>query len=65
MSAEPDGVEKIRRKLDLAVRQIRRNISAFSPDDLEEMVRHRLIDAKTVPAELRTDFVRRKLGLRK
>jgi hypothetical protein len=65
MSSEPDGVENLRRKLDLALKQIRRNISAFSPDDLEAMVRYRLIDARAVPSELRTDFVRRRLGLRK
>lgn len=65
MSARPEGAENLRRKLDCAIRQIRRNISAFSPDELEEMVRERLIDARAVPAELRTDFVRHKLGLRK
>ena len=65
MSVEPEGAERTRRKLDLAVRQICRNISAFSPDDLEEMVRARLIDAKTVPPDLRTKNVRYRLGLTK
>ncbi len=61
MSTEPDGLEYICRKLDLAVRHIRRNISAFSADDLEDMVRQRLIDARAIPTELRTDFMRHKL----
>ena len=65
MSVEPNGAERIQRKLDLAVRQICRNISAFSPEDIEEMVRGRLIDAKTVPPDLRTKSVRRRLGLTK
>lgn len=63
--AEPDSAGHIRRKLDCAIGQIRRNVSAFSPNELEEMVREKLIDARTVPPDLRTDFVRRKLGLRK
>ncbi len=57
-------MRNIRRKLEFAVRQIHRNISAYSPDDLEEMVRYRLIEARVVPAELRIDFVRHKIGLR-
>ena len=65
MSVEPDGAERTQRKLDLAVKQICRNISAFSPDYLEEMVRARLIDAKTVPPDLRTKNVRYRLGLTK
>ncbi len=65
MSVRLDGAANLGRKLDCAVRKIRRNISAFSPDDLEEMVRHRLIDARAVPPELRTDFVRHKLRLTK
>ena len=65
MTVEPDGVERIQRKLDLAVRQICRNISAFSPDELEVMVREKLIDPKSVPPELRTKNVRYRLGLTK
>ena len=41
MTVEPDGGERIQRKLDLAMRQICRNISAFSPDELEVMVREK------------------------
>jgi hypothetical protein len=65
MNVEPDGDERIRRKLDFAVRQICRNISAFSREDLEEMVREKLIDAKAVPPDLRTRYVRYRLGLTK
>ena len=65
MSVGPDGVEPIQRKLDLAVRQICRNISAFSPEDLVEMVRGGLIEAKKVPPDLRTKNVRYRLGLTK
>jgi hypothetical protein len=65
MSVEPDGVELIQRKLDCAVRQICRNISAFSPEELEEMVRERLLDPGTVPPDLRTRNVRYRLGLTK
>ena len=65
MNVEPDGDERIRRKLDFAVRQICRNISAFSPEELEEMVREKLIDPKVVPPELRTSSVRYRLGLTK
>jgi hypothetical protein len=61
----PDGVEQTQRKLDLAVRQICRNISAFSPQDLEEMVKEKLIDPKIVPPDLRTENVRYRLGLTK
>ena len=60
-----DGAERTQRKLDLAVRQICRNISAFSPQDLEEMVMEKLIDPKTVPPDLRTRNVRCRLGLTK
>ena len=65
MNVEPDGTERIRRKLDFAIRQICRNISAFSPEELEEMVREKLIDPKAVPPDLRTPNVRYKLGLTK
>ena len=65
MSAGPYCVERTQRKLDFAVRQICRNISAFSPYELEEMVRERLIDPKVVPPELRTRYVRYRLGLTK
>jgi len=65
MNDVPDGAERIQRKLDLAVRQICRNISAFSPRDLEEMVLEKLIDPKTVPPDLRTKNVRYRLGLTK
>ena len=65
MSAGPYCVERTQRKLDFAVRQICRNISAFSPYELEEMVRERLIDPKVVPPELRTRYVRYMLGLTK
>ena len=65
MSAEPDGAEFVKEKLDCAVRQIRRNISAFAPEDLEEMVRQKLIDPRVVPTELRTRNVKYRLGLRK
>jgi hypothetical protein len=65
MSARPDGAENLRRKLDCAIRHIRANVGAFTPKELEEMVRERLIDAGAVPTELRTDFVRHRLGLTK
>lgn len=65
MSAERGSTEYFRQKLDCAIRQIRRNVSSFSPDDLEEMVREKLIDAKSVPPDLRTQYVRHRLGLRK
>ena len=67
MSVEPEkeGTERAQRKLDFAVRQICRNISAFSPEELEEMVRERLIDPQTVPPDLRTRNVRYRLGLTK
>ncbi len=65
MSAEPSSADYVRRKLNCAVCQIRRNVSAFSPAELEEMVRVKLIDATTVPPDLRTSFVRHKLGLKK
>ena len=47
------------------VRRIRRNISAFSPEDPEDIVRHKLVEPKVVPAELRTDYVRYRLRLTK
>jgi hypothetical protein len=56
MSARPDGAENLRRKLDCAIRHIRANIGAFTPNELEEMVREKLIDAGAVPTELRTDL---------
>ena len=65
MNFESAGVERIQRKLDFAIREISRNISAFSPQELEEMVRENLIEPKTVPPELRTSNVRYRLGLRK
>jgi hypothetical protein len=65
MRVEPDGDERIQRKLDFAVRQICRNISAFSPEELEEMVKERLIEPRTVPPELRTENVKCRLGLTK
>ena len=65
MGNQPEDTEHLHKKLDCAVRQIHRNISAFSPEDLEEMVRQRLVDARTVPTELRTKYVRHRLGLRK
>lgn len=65
MSLEPDGAEPIQRKLDFAIRQICRNISAFSPEELEEMVREKLIDPQTVPPDLRTKNVKYRLGLTK
>jgi hypothetical protein len=65
MSAEPDGDERIQRKLDCAIRQICRNISSFSPKDLEEMVREKLIDPKAIPPDLRTKNVKHRLGLTK
>ena len=65
MDAQPGSIENLRRKLGCAIRHIHANVGAFTPDELEEMVRERLIDAATVPTELRTDFVRYKLGLTK
>ena len=65
MSVGHDGAERVQKKLDFAVRQIYRNISAFSPEELEEMVREKLIDPKVVPPELRTSSVRYRLGLTK
>ena len=65
MSVESDGLQRVQRKLDFALRQICRNISAFSPEELEEMVKERLIEPKTVPPELRTKNVRHRLGLTK
>ena len=58
-------LEKPGRKLQSAVRHIYENVAAYSPRELEQMVREKLIEAKRIPPELRTDFVRRKLGLRK
>jgi hypothetical protein len=65
MSVEPGGAERIQRKLDFAVRHICRNISAFSPEDLEELVRAKLIDPRTVPPDLRTRNVKHRLRLTK
>ena len=65
MDAQPGSTENLRRKLGCAIRHIYANVGAFTPDELEEMVRERLIDAAAVPTELRTDFVRYKLGLTK
>ena len=65
MAADFDGREHFQRKLEFAVRQIRRNISAFSPQDLEDMVKEKLIDPRTVPPDLRTKNVRHRLGLTK
>ena len=65
MDAQPGSIENLRRKLVCAIRHIYANVGAFTPDELEEMVRERLIDAATVPTELRTDFVKYKLGLTK
>ncbi len=65
MDAQPGSTENLRRKLGCAVRHIHANIGAFTPNELEEIVRERLIDAKAIPAELRTDYVRYRLGLTK
>ena len=65
MDAQPGSTESLRRKLGCAVSHIHRNVGAFTPNELEEMVRERLIDAATVPTELRTDYVKYKLGLTK
>ena len=65
MDGQSDRLEHLCRRLDCAVRQIRQNISAFSPEDLEEMVREKLIDPKAVPPDLRTPNVRYRLGLTK
>ena len=46
-----------------AVRHIRANLGAFTPEELEDMVREKLIEAKEVPAELSTDHVKWRLGL--
>jgi hypothetical protein len=58
-------LERPGKKLESAVRHIYENVAAYSPRELEQMVREKLIDAKRIPPELRTEFVRRKLGLRK
>ena len=58
-------LEKPGRKLESAVRHIYENLAAYTPRELEQMVREKLIEAKRIPPELRTEFVRRKLGLRK
>ena len=60
-----EGAAVLHRRLDCALMLIQRNVSSFSPIELEEMVKERLIEPKSVPADLRTEFVRRKLGLRK
>ena len=60
-----EGAAVLHRRLDCALRLIQRNVSAFSPIELEEMVKERLIEPKSIPADLRTEFVRRRLGLRK
>ena len=65
MAVDFDGREHFQRKLEFAVRQICRNISAFSPQDLEDMVKEKLIDPRTVPPDLRTKNVRHRLGLTK
>ncbi len=58
-------LEKPSRRLESAVRHIYENVAAYSPRELEQMVREKLIDAKRIPPELRTEFVRSKLGLKK
>lgn len=64
--AEPEGAKRVQRRLYLAAKQISRNISAFSPEELEEMVRDELIEPKTIPPDLRTYyFVRHKIWLGK
>ena len=65
MDAQAGSAENLHRRLGCAVRHIYANVGAFTPNELEEMVRERLIDAAAVPTELRTDFVRYKLGLTK
>ncbi len=58
-------VDRPAEQLESALRHIYQNVAAFSPTELEEMVREKLIDAKRIPPELRTNFVRYRLGLRK
>ncbi|MDG7022960.1 MAG: hypothetical protein JRN45_00405 [Nitrososphaerota archaeon] len=65
MDAQPGSAENLRRKLGCAVRHIHANVGAFTPDELEATVKERLIDAAAVPTELRTDYVRCRLGLTK
>ncbi len=62
---EQDGAEEVEKKLNSAVRHIRANIGTFSPRELEDMVNERLVDARSVPPELRTDLVRYRVGLKK
>ncbi|MDG7011578.1 MAG: hypothetical protein JRN11_06025 [Nitrososphaerota archaeon] len=65
MDAQLGSTENLCRKLGWAVRHIRANLGAFTPGELEEMVREKLIEAKEVPMELRTDHVKWRLGLTK
>ncbi len=65
MNVPPDGVEGLNKKLESATRHIHANMAAFSAKELEEMVREKLLDAREVPADLRSDFVKHRLGLRK
>jgi hypothetical protein len=60
-----DAQEDLEKKLESAMRHIRANVGTFSPMDLEDMVNERLIDARSVPPELRTELVRYRLGLKK
>ena len=41
MDAQPGSTEDLRRKLGWAVRHFRANLGAFTPGELEEMVREK------------------------
>jgi hypothetical protein len=58
MNIEPESKEQFQKKLDCAIGQICHNISALSPENLEEMVREKLIDPKAIPPDLRTKNVK-------
>lgn len=65
MDAQQVSAENLRRKLGCVIKHIHANLGVFTPDELEEMVREKLIEAKEVPAELRTDYAKWRIGLSK
>ncbi len=55
-------VDRPAEQLESAIRHIYQNVAAFTPMELEEMVKEKLIDARRIPPDLRTNFVRYRLG---
>jgi hypothetical protein len=60
-----DAQEDLEKKLESAIKHIRANVGTFSSMELQGMVTERLVDARSVPPDLRTDLVRYRLGLKK